>query len=163
MPKRNPPSVRSAYLYGRKQRRAPGTPNSARDPRIWGDVAEYVRLGQYVGTKYHRTHVRSDPKLREGIFQYNNVLCSSMWRTGEHTWRTIEHRRPYSRLIVRNANSTQYRYYSQGRISQILSTGQYGCTQYFYRVYIKSAEQLLKRTEIHSSWTRHVHSSTTKS
>ncbi len=41
--------------------------------------------------------------------------------------------------------------YSQGRISQILSTGQYGCTQYFYRVYIKSAEQLLKQTEIHSS------------
>jgi hypothetical protein len=45
----------------------------------------------------------------------------------------------------------QYWYYSQGRISQILSTRQYGCTQYFYRVYTKSAEQLLKCTEIHRS------------
>ncbi len=45
----------------------------------------------------------------------------------------------------------QYQYYSQGRISQILSTRQYGCTQYFYRVYVKSAEQLLKWMEMHSS------------
>ncbi len=44
----------------------------------------------------------------------------------------------------------QYRYYSQGRISQILSTRLYGCMQYFYRVYVKSAEQLLKWTEMHS-------------
>ncbi len=36
----------------------------------------------------------------------------------------------------------QYLYYSQECISQILSTGQYGCMQYFYRVYTKSAEQL---------------------
>ncbi len=73
-----PSSVRSAYVYGTEQRSAPGTPSSAQDPLIWGDVAKYVRIGQYVGIKYHRTHVRSDPsyaKVFFNIIMYYVLLC----------------------------------------------------------------------------------------
>jgi hypothetical protein len=64
----------------------------------------------------------------------------------------VTHNRTQEAILTADCQKReQYRYYSQGRISQILSTRQYGCTQYFYRVYEKSAEQLLKWTEMHSS------------
>ncbi len=73
-----PSSIRSAYVYGRKQWCAPGTPSSARDPLIRGDVAKYGRIGQYVGIRYHRTHVRSDlsyAKVFFNIIMYYVLLC----------------------------------------------------------------------------------------
>ncbi len=37
-------------------------------PLFEWDVTTYVRIGQYVGSEYHRTYVRSDPSYAKVFF-----------------------------------------------------------------------------------------------